>query len=91
MINDIGPLLRRDTPRLRSGRPRLDRWNNFLKVGLKKSSRTYKKEKKNILNKLIFLDKKAEGTYLSDEEIDLKQFLQNKLAQLLREEEIKWY
>jgi hypothetical protein len=43
------------------------------------------------LNKLDFLDKKAEGTYLSDEEIDLKQFLQNKLAQLLREEEIKWY
>jgi hypothetical protein len=43
------------------------------------------------LNKLDFLDKKAEGVGLSVEEIDLKQFLQNKLAQMIREEEIKWY
>lgn len=37
------------------------------------------------------MDKKAEGTYLSVENFDLKQVLQHNLAQLLREKEIKWY
>jgi hypothetical protein len=37
------------------------------------------------------LDKKVEGTSLLVEDFDLKQIFQHKLAQLLREEEIKWY
>jgi hypothetical protein len=37
------------------------------------------------------LDKKAEGSVLSPQEVDLKQCLQNRLCLLLREEEIKWY
>jgi hypothetical protein len=48
-----------------------------------------KKEKKEILNTLDKLDKKIETLQLH--EIDYKQFLNNRLAELLREEEIKWY
>jgi hypothetical protein len=50
-----------------------------------------RKEKKNILNTLYEFDKKAENTPLSSNEIDLKQYLNNRLAEMLREEEIKWY
>jgi hypothetical protein len=37
------------------------------------------------------LDKRAEIAPLSMNEIDLKHYLNNRLAELLREEEIKWY
>jgi hypothetical protein len=37
------------------------------------------------------LDKKAEACLLSVQEADLKQCLHNRLSQLLREEELKWY
>jgi mannosylglycoprotein endo-beta-mannosidase len=37
------------------------------------------------------LDKKVEFDRLSDHEIDLKNYLKERLVLLLREEEIKWY
>jgi len=37
------------------------------------------------------LDKKAETSILSLQEVDLKQYLKNRLAEMLRHEEIKWY
>ena len=37
------------------------------------------------------LDKKAEITPLQPVEIDLKHVLNERLAELLREEELKWY
>jgi hypothetical protein len=37
------------------------------------------------------LDKKAEHTWLNDSERDLKHVLNERLAELLREEELKWY
>jgi hypothetical protein len=43
------------------------------------------------MNTLDKLDKKAETATLELHEIDYKQFLNNRLAELLREEEIKWY
>jgi hypothetical protein len=48
-------------------------------------------KRKKILNTLDRLDKKAETTHLSMNESDLKHYLNNRLAELLREEEIKWY
>jgi hypothetical protein len=51
----------------------------------------YKKEKKHILNTLDFLDKKVESTRLDANEIGLKQYINNMLDELLREEEMKWY
>jgi hypothetical protein len=43
------------------------------------------------LDRLDVLDKKAEVTCLSPQEVDVKSYLTNRLALLLREEEIKWY
>jgi hypothetical protein len=68
------------------------RWlRQYLRGWAKHTSGQYKKEKKNILNKLDALDKRAEIAPLSMNEIDLKHYLNNRLAELLREEEIKWY
>jgi hypothetical protein len=47
--------------------------------------------KKEIMNILEQLDKKAECTMLSPHELDVKHCLNVRLMQLLREEEIKWY
>ena len=43
------------------------------------------------MNKLDELDKKAETTHLDGNELNLKHALNNRLAELLREEEVKWY
>jgi hypothetical protein len=57
----------------------------------KNMSGQYRKENKQILNSLDMLDKKAKGDPLDSNEIGLKWYLNNRLAELLREEEIKWY
>jgi hypothetical protein len=43
------------------------------------------------LDKIEQLDKRAENTTLSPQELDVKQCLNMMLMQLLREEEIKWF
>ena len=43
------------------------------------------------MNKLDELGKKAETTPLDGNELNLKHALNNRLAELLREEEVKWY
>lgn len=52
---------------------------------------TYKKEKQELLRKASELDIKAETQLLSQQEIDLKQNIKDRLTQLLREEETKWF
>jgi mannosylglycoprotein endo-beta-mannosidase len=44
-----------------------------------------------LLSLLDNLDKKAESSHLSDQEINLKHYLKESLVSLLREEELKWY
>jgi hypothetical protein len=44
----------------------------------------YKKEKLELIKKAEELDKKAESMLLTQQEIDLKQSVKNRLAQLLR-------
>jgi hypothetical protein len=68
---------------------KIRRVRQYLKGWTKNISGQYKKEKKEILNTLDRLDKKAETEPLLLHEIDYKQFLNNRLAELLREEEIK--
>jgi hypothetical protein len=43
------------------------------------------------LSLLDDLDKKAESDQLSDQEVNLKHYLKERLVTLLREEELKWY
>jgi hypothetical protein len=68
---------------------KIRRVRQYLRGWAKHTSGQYKKEKKKILNTMDRLDKKAETTHLSMNEIDLKHYLNNRLAELLREEEIK--
>jgi hypothetical protein len=62
-----------------------------LRGWTKNVSGAYKKEKNDLLDKLDSLDKKIEHTLLSPQGRDLKCCLNNHLAQLLWEEEVKWY
>jgi len=57
----------------------------------KNVSGAYKLEKMSILNKLDELDKKSEITLLTQDELNIKYVLNQRLAELLREEELKWY
>jgi hypothetical protein len=51
----------------------------------------YKKEKQELLQRVEELDKKAETQLLSQQEWDLRQCVKDRLAQLLREEELRWF
>ena len=79
------------------GHNSLERWQakirrlrQYLKGWAKNTSGAYKKEKK-LLAKLDELDKKAESTLLDQNELNLKYVLNERLSELLQEEEIKWY
>ena len=76
----------------------LERWQNkirrlrqHLRGWAKHTAGAYRKEKKRLLALLDDLDKKAENAPLSDQDINLKHYLKERLVLLLREEEIKWY
>jgi hypothetical protein len=70
---------------------KIHRVREYLRGWAKHTSGQYKKEKKKILDTLDMLDKNAETTPLAMVEIDLKHYLNNRLAELLREDDIKWY
>ncbi|WVZ80083.1 hypothetical protein U9M48_027589, partial [Paspalum notatum var. saurae] len=63
----------------------------FLRGWAKNVSGSNKKEKKEIIRKTDELDKKAESTVLSKQELEQKHHLKERLVSLLREEEIYWY
>ena len=74
----------------------MERWQakirrlcQHLRGWAKNTSGALKKEKKKILDRLDNLDKKAETSILSPQEVDLKQYLKNRLAEMLRQEETK--
>jgi hypothetical protein len=63
---------------------KIRRVRQYLRGWAKNKSGQYKKEKKQILNNLELLDKRAENTPLDANEIGFKQYLNNRLAELLR-------
>ena len=76
----------------------MQRWQNkirrlrqYLRGWAKHTAGAYKQEKKRLIAGLDELDKKAETSILTDNEINLKHYLKERLISLLREEEIKWY
>jgi hypothetical protein len=80
------------------GRTPLERWQNkirrlrqYLRGWAKNQNGAYKKEKKELTDRLDQLDKKAETTVLQQHEVDLKHCLKERLGVLLRQEEIKWH
>jgi hypothetical protein len=80
------------------GNTSMQRWQNkirrlrqFLRGWAKNLSGAYKKEKQELLRKAEELDKKAKSQLLSQCDWDLKQSIHERLNQLLREEELKWF
>jgi mannosylglycoprotein endo-beta-mannosidase len=80
------------------GNSPIKRWQNkirslrqFLRGWAINMNGAYKKEKQELLRKAEELDKKAESQLLSQQDWDLKQCVHERLTQLLREEEVKWF
>jgi hypothetical protein len=70
---------------------KIRRLRQHLRGWARHTAGSYRKEKKTLLSLLDNLDKKAETDQLSDQEVNLKQYLKECLVSLLREEEFKWY
>jgi hypothetical protein len=70
---------------------KIRRGRQFLRGWAKNISATNKKEKSQLLDNLNMLDKKAENSPLDQDELNLKHVMNERLANLLREEELKWY
>ena len=82
----------------RRGETSLQKWQNkirslrqFLRGWAINMNGAYKKEKQELLRKADLLDREAETRLLSQQELDLKQCIKDRLVLLLREEEIKWF
>ena len=80
------------------GRTHIQRWNfkiramrQHLSGWAKHTNGIYKKEKQRLSTIIDDLDKIAETRILSQQEIELKNQSNEKIARLLREEEIKYY
>jgi mannosylglycoprotein endo-beta-mannosidase len=76
----------------------LERWQSkirrlrqHLRGWAKHTTGSYRKKQKLLLSLLDNLDKKAKNGQLSDQDINLKHYLKERLVSLLREEELKWY
>ena len=91
MVHDIWTSTHAEGSPMERWQTKIRKLRQYLRGWAKHTSRVYKKEKKKILNKIDALDKKAESTILEDHEINLKHGLSERLADLLREEELKWY
>jgi hypothetical protein len=91
MIKELWTNTNVEGSRMEIWQTKIKKVRQFLRGWEKNMSGNNRKEKKKILNTLDQLDKKAEDSPLNADELDLKNYLNNRLAHMLREEEIKWY
>jgi hypothetical protein len=91
MVRNVWDSVKDEEESMRYWQSKIRRLHQHLKGWVKHTSGIIKKEKKDLLDKLDSLDKKAKYTLLSPQELDLKQCMSSHLSHLLREEEIKWY
>jgi len=91
MVRDIWLSVNDGHTPLEKWQAKIRRLRQYLRGWAKNVSGAYKKEKKTLLEKLDELDKKAETMLLTSLEVNLKHVLNERLAELLREEELKWY
>ena len=90
-MSDVWNREKRYTSALKVCQNKIRRLRKFLRGWAKNMNGAYKKEKQELMKKADELDKNAENCLLNQQEIDLKQCVKDRLAQLLREEEIKWF
>jgi hypothetical protein len=91
MVRDVWLSVIVDGSPLERWQAKIRRLRQYLRGWAKTVSGAYKKKKKELLDKLDELDKKAEMSLLNETDLNLKHVLNERLAELLREEEIKWY
>jgi hypothetical protein len=91
LVSEIWNKENRGSTPLQKWQNNIRRLRQFLMGWAKNMNGAYKKEKQELLRKADELDKKAKTALLSQHELDLKQCIKDRLAQLLREEEIKWF
>ena len=89
MVSEIWNKEKRGNNNLQKWQNKIRRLKQFLRGWAINLNGAYRKEKEELLRKTNELDKKAEDCLLSQQEMDLKQCLKERLAQLLREEEIR--
>ena len=70
---------------------KIRRLRQFLRGWAKNVNGNFKREKEELYRLAEELDLKAESQILSQQELDLKQSVKEKITWLLREEEIKWF
>jgi mannosylglycoprotein endo-beta-mannosidase len=76
---------------MRKWQNKIKRLRQFVRGWAKNENGNYKKEKNELFWLARELDLKAESQFLSQPELDLKQSVKERITQLLREEEIKWF
>jgi hypothetical protein len=91
MVKDIWESVTNEQDSMRRWQAKICRLQQHLRAWAKNVSGANRKEKRGLLDKLDMLNKKAEVSVLSVQVADLKHCLHNRLCQLLREEELKWY
>jgi hypothetical protein len=91
MVSDVWNGEKRGVSAMQKWQSKIRRLRQFLRGWAKNMRGAEKREKQELFRKVDELDKKAETQLLSQQEIDLKQCVKDRLAQLLREEEIGWF
>ena len=91
LVSDVWNKENKGSTSLQVWQNKIRKLRQFLRGWAKNMNGSYKKEKQELLKKADELDKKAETQLLSQQEIDLKQCVKDRLAHLLRKEEIKWF
>jgi len=79
-----------DTP-MKKWQNKIRRLRQFLRGWAKNENGNLNKEKEELFRLAKELDLVAESQVLSQKELDLKQKVNEKITQLLREEEVKWF
>jgi hypothetical protein len=91
MVKEVWNSVMEEGDKMKCWQSKIRRLRQHLRGWAKNVSGANKKEKKDLLDTIDNLDKKAEVTLLTPPEVELKQRRNSRLSQLLREEEIKWY
>jgi hypothetical protein len=91
MVRDVWHSVLIEGSPLKRWQAKIRKLCQYLRGWAKNVSGAYKKEKKTLLNKLNELDKKAENSLLDESELNLKHVLNERLVEILRDEELKWY
>jgi hypothetical protein len=91
VVVDVWKKEKRGTTPMQRWQNKIRRLGQFWRGWAKNMNGAYKKEKQELLRKGEELDKKAESHLLSQQECDLKQSINERINQLLREEELRWF